>query len=216
MKMYDVPMPVENYLNCELECSCGKTHHVPIKDVIVSAGALNEVPALVKKYDYKHPYIICDEITYKVAAQRCEELLKALKEKGIHTAVDTCGFVSRETLDKVIPYTDIFLYDLKAFDEETHIRCTGQSNALILENLRYLDSCGKKCEIRIPYVPGYNDDQMEKLAAFVKTLGNVTKVKVLAYHNYAGSKYESLGMENTLPTQLPTKEQVAAAQALFA
>ena len=84
-----------------------------------------------------------------------------------------------------------------------------------MENLRYLDSCGKKCEIRIPFVPGYNDDQMEKLAAFVKTLSNVTKVKVLAYHNYAGSKYEALGMENTLPTTLPTAGQVEAAQKLF-
>ena len=149
-------------------------------------------------------------------ADFCTELLRALKEKGIHTAVDTCGFVSRESLDKVIPYTDIFLYDLKAFDEDCHIRCTGQSNRVILENIRYLDSLGKKCEIRIPFVPGFNDDQMEKLAAFVRELHNVTKVKVLAYHNYAGSKYGALGMENTLPLTLPTKEQVEAAQALFA
>lgn len=149
-------------------------------------------------------------------ADFCAELLRALKEKGIHTAVDTCGFVSRESLDKVIPYTDIFLYDLKAFDEDCHIRCTGQSNRVILENIRYLDSLGKKCEIRIPFVPGFNDDQMEKLAAFVRELHNVTKVKVLAYHNYAGSKYGALGMENTLPLTLPTKEQVEAAQALFA
>ena len=148
-------------------------------------------------------------------ADFCAELLRALKERGIHTAVDTCGFVSRETLDKVIPYADIFLYDLKAYDEDCHIRCTGQSNRVILENLRYLDGRGKKCEIRIPFVPGFNDDQMEKLAAFVKSLGNITKVKVLAYHNYAGSKYGALDMENTLPLTLPAKEQVEAAQALF-
>jgi len=148
-------------------------------------------------------------------ADFCAELLKALKEKGIHTAVDTCGFVSRESLDKVMPYTDMFLYDLKAFDEDCHIRCTGQSNKTILENLRYLDSRGKPCEIRIPYVPGYNDDQMEKIAAFLKPLQNITKVKVLAYHNYAGSKYAALGMENTLPGRLPTTQEVEAAQALF-
>ena len=149
-------------------------------------------------------------------ADFCAQLLQALKEQGIHTAVDTCGFVPKRALDQVMPYTDIFLYDLKALDEDCHIRCTGQSNRTILEHLQYLDACGKKCEIRIPFVPGLNDDQMEKLAAFVKTLRNVTKVKVLAYHNYAGSKYGALGMENTLPEQLPTKEQVAAAQALFA
>lgn len=145
----------------------------------------------------------------------CEALLKALKAEGIHTAVDTCGFVSRAVLDRVAPYTDIFLYDLKAFDEAVHIRCTGQSNKIILENLCYLESLGKPCEIRIPFVPGFNDDQMEKLAAFVKARTNITKVKVLAYHNFAGSKYEALGIPNRLPDTLPTKEQVAQAQARF-
>ena len=148
-------------------------------------------------------------------ADFCAELLKALKAQGIHTAVDTCGFVSKEALDKVIPYTDIFLYDLKAFDEDVHIRCTGQSNRIILENLRYLDSMGKKCEIRIPFVPGCNDDQMEKLADFLKNLGNVTRVRVLAYHNYAGSKYDALGMKNTLPGNLPTQEQLSDAEGYF-
>ena len=115
----------------------------------------------------------------------------------------------------MIPYTDIFLYDLKAFDEDVHIRCTGQSNRIILENLRYLDSMGKACEIRIPFVPGYNDDQMEKLADFVKSLKNITRVQVLAYHNYAGSKYHALGMENTLPECLPTQEQLQTAEGYF-
>lgn len=148
-------------------------------------------------------------------ADFCAELLKALKAQGIHTAVDTCGFVSKEALDKVIPYTDIFLYDLKAFDEDVHIRCTGQSNRIILENLRYLDSMGKKCEIRIPFVPDCNDDQMEKLADFLKNLSNVTRVRVLAYHNYAGSKYDALGMKNTLPGNLPTQEQLSDAESYF-
>ena len=142
-------------------------------------------------------------------------LLQKLKENGIHTAVDTCGFVSRSALEEVLPYTDLFLYDLKAFDENVHIRCTGQSNKLILENLLYLDSVGAKTEIRIPYVPDYNSDQMEKLAAFLRPLKHVTKVKVLPYHNYAGSKYAALGMENTLPQKLPTDEEVAAVQKLF-
>lgn len=148
-------------------------------------------------------------------ADFCAELLEALKAQGIHTAVDTCGFVPQAALDKVIPYTDIFLYDLKAFDEDVHIRCTGQSNRIILENLRYLDSMGKACEIRIPFVPGYNDDQMEKLADFVKSLKNITRVQVLAYHNYAGSKYHALGMENTLPECLPTQEQLQTAEGYF-
>ena len=148
-------------------------------------------------------------------ADFCAALLKALKEAGIHTAVDTCGFVPRAALDKVIPYTDIFLYDIKAFDEDVHIQCTGKSNLQILENLQYLDAQGKVIEVRIPFVPEYNADQMEKIAAFLKPLQNVKAVKVLPYHNYAGSKYEALGTENTLPDILPTEEEIQAAQKLF-
>ena len=114
-----------------------------------------------------------------------------------------------------MPHTDIFLYDLKAYDENVHIRCTGQSNKVILDNLKYIDECGMKTEIRIPYVPGYNDNQMEKICKFISGLKNVVKVRILPYHNYAGSKYESLGMKNTLPKIIPTEEQIKLAEKLF-
>lgn len=146
-------------------------------------------------------------------ADFCAELLHALKTEGIRTAVDTCGFVKREAIDKVMPYTDIFLYDFKAYNADVHESCTGCSNELILENLRYIDDCGKKIEIRIPYIPTYNSGEIEKIGEFLGTLKNLTKVRVLPYHNYAGSKYESLGMENTLPAvELPTKDEIAAAK----
>ena len=148
-------------------------------------------------------------------ADFCAELLKALKEKGINTAVDTCGFVAKDAIDKVLPYTDTFLYDIKAIDEAVHIRCTGQSNQPILENLKYIDSCGKAIEIRIPYVPGYNDGQINKTAEFLKPLKNIKTVKILPYHNYAGSKYEALHMENTLPKDLPTEEQIKKAEKII-
>lgn len=145
----------------------------------------------------------------------CAELLRLLKAEGIHTAVDTCGFVPRASIEKVLPYTDIFLFDIKAVDPQVHKSCTGQSNELILENLRYIDAAGKAIEVRVPYVPGHNDQQMEKISALVKTLKNVTAVKVLPYHNYAGSKYEALDMENTLPEVVPSVEETGAAQSLF-
>lgn len=148
-------------------------------------------------------------------ADFCAELLKKLRKKGVHTAVDTCGFVPKSAIDKVIPFTNIFLYDIKAFDEDVHIQCTGYSNRQILENLQYLDSCGKKIEIRIPYVPGMNDDQLPKIASFLSTLQNITKVKILPYHNYAGSKYKSLDMENTLPQIVPSDEEIKAAEKFF-
>ena len=145
----------------------------------------------------------------------CAELLKRLKENGVHTAVDTCGFVSRVAIDKVMPYTDIFLYDLKAYDEDVHIKCTGQSNKIILDNLKYIDSCGKQIEIRIPYVPKYNDEQIEKIGAFLSGLKNIVKVRVLPYHNYAGSKYKALNMENTIPEALPTDEEIKLAKEII-
>ena len=145
-------------------------------------------------------------------ADFCGELLKRLKEKGIHTAIDTCGFVPREAIDKVISYTDLFLYDFKAYDEDVHKKCTGVSNKIILENLKYLDKKSCKIEIRIPFVPGYNSEQIEKAGAFLKKLGGVVGVRILPYHNYATSKYKSLDIEDTLPGELPTKEQIKEAK----
>ncbi len=121
--------------------------------------------------------------------------------------MDTCGFVSRETLDKVIPFTDTFLYDIKAIDEEVHKKCTGRSNKLILENIKYLDSLSKQIEVRIPYVPNFNDGEIPRIAEFLLPFKNVKKVRVLPYHNLAGSKYIALGMENTLPEALPRDEK---------
>ena len=144
-------------------------------------------------------------------ADFCAALLKRLKENGIHTAVDTCGFAPRTAFNNVIPYTDVFLYDVKAYDENVHIKCTGVSNKQILENLKYLDSIGKDIEIRIPYVPDHNDCQIEKIARFLATLQNITKIRVLPYHNYAGSKYEALNLPNALPNRLPTDEEIRKA-----
>ena len=148
-------------------------------------------------------------------ADFCKALLLKLKEHGIHTAVDTCGFVSRAALDKVIPYTDVFLYDLKAIDEEVHKKCTGQSNRIILDNLKYLDSLNKKIEIRIPYVPGHNSGEIDRIARFISELKNVVRVKVLPYHKFAGSKYESLGMTNTLPENLPSSSDISEANEII-
>lgn len=148
-------------------------------------------------------------------ADFCVALLKALKTEGIHTAVDTSGLASREALTRVMPYTDIFLYDLKAFDEQTHRACTGVSNRIILDNLRYLDQMGAKTEIRIPFVPALNADEMPKIADFLRSMKGVRAVRVLPYHSYAASKYAALDMPNTLPECIPTEEELEAARAYF-
>lgn len=148
-------------------------------------------------------------------AEFCAALLRRLREEGIHTAVDTCGDVPQEALESVIPYTDVFLYDLKAIDPEVHRRCTGITNERILENLRYLDERGCRIEIRYPFVPDYNDREARAICDFLSTLHTYPHVRVLPYHSFAASKYRALNMESTLPEILPSAEQIKAAEDLL-
>lgn len=140
------------------------------------------------------------------------ELAQLLQARGIGVYVDTCGFVSRQALDKIIPYTDVFLYDLKAIDPQVHKACTGQDNGRILDNLRYLSERGCTIEIRYPLVVGCNETQCEKIGVFLRDLKGIRKIKVLRYHDLAASRYEALGMENTLPA--PRTDDVHVRQAV--
>ncbi len=201
--------------------ACGKCTEVCLGDALTFYGKEMTVDELL-------PLLLEDKDFYENSgggvtlsggeclahADFCAELLEKLKKEGINTAVDTCGLVPKEALDKVIPFTDVFLYDVKAIDEDVHIKCTGVSNKIILENLKYLDSRGCKIEIRYPYVPDWNDSEAEKIAEFLVELKNITKIRVLPYHNYAGSKYDALDMENTLPEKLPSEEKMKSAREL--
>ena len=142
----------------------------------------------------------------------CIEIAKMLKKRGINIAIDTCGYVPRETIEKVLPYVDTFLYDIKAIDTKVHEKCTGKTNELILENLRFIDTTGKNIEIRIPYVPDMNDGEMDNIALFLSELKNVKRVRLLPYHKYAEAKYISLGITDNSPERLPTKEKLKEAR----
>lgn len=126
------------------------------------------------------------------------ELLKRLKAEGIRTAVDTCGYVSPHILESAMPYTDVFLYDVKAADSKVHESLTGRSNELILDNLRLLTENGATVEVRVPLIPGMNDGEMDAVAELLAPLP-VKSVKLLAYHHFAASKYEALGMHYNMP-----------------
>ena len=145
----------------------------------------------------------------------CVELAKLLHERGISVYVDTCGCVKRETFEKIIPYVDKFLYDIKAIDATVHEKCTGRHNRLILDNLKFLCEKGCKIEIRYPLVVGYNDTECENAAKYLSGLQGITKVKVLQYHSFAASRYEALGMFNTLPDTQTTLYNIEAAVNIF-
>ena len=141
-------------------------------------------------------------------ADFCAALLARLKAEGVRTAVDTSGAVPRKALMKVLPYTDVFLYDLKAMEPTLHEKLTWRRNEDILENLRFLSESGARIEIRIPLVRGYNDGDVPAMAEFLRGLRGVIRVRVLAYHDLARSKYESLDLPDTMPRTHTGKEDV--------
>jgi len=138
-------------------------------------------------------------------------IAEKIKSKGISVYVDTCGFVKKENLESTIPFTDKFLYDVKAIDTNVHKKCTGRDNELILENLKFLSEKECAIEIRYPLVKGYNDGECDKIGEFLSNLKRISKVKVLQYHHFAASRYQALAMTNTLPDTETTYEDIESA-----
>lgn len=120
------------------------------------------------------------------------EILKKCKNAGIHTAVDTAGNVPWESFEKILPFTDLFLYDIKALSPELHKIGTGVSNELILENLKKL-SGRADIIIRIPVIGGYNDNETElkQIAEYLKEI-KIVKAEPLPYHAMGKHKYIAL------------------------
>ena len=121
-----------------------------------------------------------------------EAVLKRMKENGIHTALDTTGYAKWETVERTIPYTDLYLYDIKHMDSKKHEAVVKVPNELILENAEKLAARGKKLQIRIPVIPMFNQDEenIRATAQFCAGLGDaVTMVQLLPYHNLGVMKY---------------------------
>jgi len=131
----------------------------------------------------------------------CAELLAISKREHVHTAVDTCGAVPWEAFERVLPLTDLFLFDLKHTDPVLHERYTGADNTQILANLRRLSASGASIEIRIPVIPGVNDDDVFADAAdqLLSSLSGITAVKRLPFNPCARSKYEAVGRDSRMP-----------------
>jgi pyruvate formate lyase activating enzyme len=123
------------------------------------------------------------------------ELLEACRRNGIHTAVETCGYGPTGTLLKIMEKVDLFLYDLKDMNPERHRRSTGVSNRLILKNLRVLAEEGARMQVRLPLIPGVNDDDenLSKTVSFVSSLPGLKSLDVLPYHRSGSEKYGRLG-----------------------
>lgn len=121
-------------------------------------------------------------------------LLRFCKERRIHTAVDTAGIAPFEVFESILPYTDLFLYDIKAYSSDLHESLTGAPNHLIWENLEKLSARGANINLRLPVIEGCNADlsDIRKTAEKAAALG-VKKVNILPYHDMGKYKYTKLG-----------------------
>ncbi|MER5181853.1 pyruvate formate-lyase-activating protein [Streptomyces sp. NPDC002896] len=147
------------------------------------------------------------------------ELLHRFKhELGLHTALDTSGFLGTRATDSLLRDVDLVLLDIKSWDRETYRKVTGRPLEPTLDFARRLARLGKDVWVRFVLVPGLTDDpaNVEGVAAFAASLGNVSRVDVLPFHKLGETKWRELGRAFPLhDTPSPTPEQVAAARQLF-
>jgi pyruvate formate lyase activating enzyme len=146
------------------------------------------------------------------------DLLQACKTKEIRTTLDTCGFVAWDTFDHVRNYVGLFMYDLKLLNDARHRHFTGVSNERILKNLLTLSQLGHAIILRVPIIPGVNDDQenLSQLGSFAASLPHLKRVDLLPYHRIGIDKYARLHQVYRLPnTRAPSDRRMAEIAHVF-
>lgn len=128
-------------------------------------------------------------------------LLKAAKEAGLNTCVETCGQASRSAFEEIVNLVDLFLFDVKAWDPLRHKTLTGTCNRRILANLDYLYRQGAKIRLRFPLVPGLNDNEadLKGLAALANRYTSLHGIEIMPYHDLGRQKYQRFGIPDRLP-----------------
>ncbi len=149
------------------------------------------------------------------------EVLEKCKQMGLHTAVDTSGQVPWEEIERIIPLTSLFLFDLKHADRDLHMKYTGSTNELILSNLRRLADTEARIWIRIPVIPGVNasDRDATEIMSYISGLrkGSVGRISLLPYHKSGSSKGRMLaGRINSEQFTVPGKELMSNLREIFA
>ena len=174
------------------------------RDEIGKLMTVDEVMEIVEKdavfYDESGGGVTLSGGEPLMQAEFATAILKACKAKEFHTALDTCGFVSKDILGKTAEFVDLFLYDLKHPDAGEHFKFTNAALEPVLKNLKLLANLKKQIIIRIPVIPGINN-QEENLLRFleiIKSIGGIQEVHLLPYHAMANNKYKRLSIENKL------------------
>jgi len=146
------------------------------------------------------------------------ETLDLLRAEGVHTALDTCGYAPWKDLQEAAQRSSLVLYDLKLMDEDRHQAATSQSNRIILDNLKALSGMHTEIRIRVPVIPGINDDDdnIEAAAQFLSSLAGVRQVDLLPYHRIGEPKFARMGITYTLAgLEAPTQQRLESLAAIF-
>ena len=128
-------------------------------------------------------------------------LLRAAKEGGMHTTIESTGFARYEVIeDKILPWLDLYLMDIKHMGSKKHKLFTGQPNEIILENARKITDSGQKLIVRVPVIPTFNDtaEEIFAIAQFARSLKGVDEINLLPYHRLGQDKYAGIGRDYLL------------------
>ena len=145
-------------------------------------------------------------------------LLKECRERGLNTVVDTCGYVRGDTLLRAVPYTDLFLWDIKDTDEARHKEYTGAPLSPILENLKLVSEAGAGIRLRCILINGINTDEEHylRLAKIASGIDKLDGIDVIPYHAYAGTKATFIGRcDNGRTEWIPPDDEVARANEII-
>ena len=140
------------------------------------------------------------------------ELLRAAKERGLHTCMETSGFTSASRIERIAPLVDLFLFDYKITDSALHKKYTGVANDGIRENLRRIDALGAKSCLRCPIIPTINDNEAHfaSIAEMANSLSHIEEIHIEPYHPLGSGKSEMLGRDYPLTgLTFPEEETVA-------
>ncbi|NOQ27019.1 MAG: glycyl-radical enzyme activating protein [Bacteroidales bacterium] len=136
------------------------------------------------------------------------EIIKKCKQNGIRTCIDTTGFASIKTIEKIAEVADLFLFDIKLIDNILHQKYTGIPVDEILRNLRWLDENKKNVILRFPVIPEITNTKknISEIKSFIKSLKNINRIDLLPYHNISNGKYERFKKENKMKDTSPLSD----------
>jgi pyruvate formate lyase activating enzyme len=214
--------PVGSYWNETACLRCGSCVEACPADARELAGQSYDVHELIDLVERDRPFFETSGggVTFSGGEPLSQPdflraCLRECRERGLHTAVDTCGLAPRDVLLEVAHLADLILFDIKQMDPEAHRRHTGVDNKLILENLRLLSATGTEIWVRVPFIPGVNDGvaHLEDLGAFLTSLPRRHRIFLLPYHAIAAGKTNRLGGSAALtPFAVPDEESLLLAQ----